>query len=87
MKKVGVIMNRNYLNATFYIRAIVRVINHDKAIYDVITNCGVQRFIPLDGDDLPKMVVNFMAENQEYLVHYATTGNEMIDVFYDSDII
>lgn len=76
-------MGRNVLNAMFYIRCVVRTITLEKAIYDVVTNCGVSRFVPMDGDKLPKMVVDFMAENAENLVTYVETQDKQFSVFYD----
>lgn len=81
--KVGVSMKRDYLNVMFYIRCVVRTITLEKVIYDVVTNCGVTRFVPMDGDKLPKMVVDFMAENADNLVTYVQTQDKQFSVFFD----
>lgn len=69
----------NSSRANFHIRAVIRYIAPDCAVYDVVTNCGSSRFIPMNGDQLPKMVLDFMAEHENCLIKYTSS----VSVFFD----
>ena len=69
----------NSSRANFHIRAVIRYIAPDCAVYDVVTNCGSSRFIPMNGDQLPKMVLDFMAEHEHCLIKYSPS----VSVFFD----
>lgn len=85
--KVGVIMSKLPFDFKFYIRCVIRIVTLEKAIYDVVTNCGVSRFIPMDGDVLPRMAVDFMSKNAEHMVVYATTPDTQVSAFFDGDYV
>lgn len=44
----------------FYIQAVIMYTNGAFAVYDVVTNAGVSRFIPACGRMLPQLAIDFM---------------------------
>lgn len=57
--------------ANFHVKAVLRYIYPTYAVYDVVCNCGSSRFIPMNGDKLPKMVLDFMADHEADAVKYS----------------
>lgn len=65
-------VNQNCNIANFYIMAVIKYIYTGYVVFDVICNCGSSRFVPMHGDKLPKMVVDFMAEHEVDAVKYSS---------------
>lgn len=68
-------------NAIFHVFAVIMYTNGMYAVYDVVTNAGVSRFVPAVNIPLPKLVLDFMLNNYEKRVQLGTCtcfyGNEV----------